>query len=109
MHSKYKCIYDMVAKIPMGRVTTYGQIARMCGQCTARMVGYALAALPDGTDLAWHRVVNAGGSISKRRSGFGDLLQRELLIEEGIPLDQDDRIDLTEYGWDGSSLESSEN
>ena len=63
--SSHRKIYAAVARIPRGRVATYGQIARLCGLSgQARLVGYALSALPEKSRLAWYRVVNAEGRIS---------------------------------------------
>ena len=53
-------VYTVVRRIPAGRVTSYGHVAALCGKpCAARTVGWALHGLPDGSDVPWHRVVNA--------------------------------------------------
>lgn len=96
--SLYSRIYCLVRQIPPGRVTTYGRIARQAG-CTARTVGFAMAALPDGHDVPWQRVINGTGGISPRRNGDGDLVQRLLLESEGIAFDARGRIDLDRYVW----------
>ncbi len=97
----YETIYDVVRSIPAGKVATYGQIARIVGKCSARMVGYAMAALSDGRfpDVPWQRVINARGQISMH--GIGNYEQRMLLEEEGIQFDANDRIDFSLYGWLG--------
>lgn len=95
----YERIYAAVRQIPVGRVATYGQIARLVGGCSAQMVGFALAALPNGSDVPWQRVINAKGKISRRGIGFGSLIQRTLLEEEGIIFMRDESIDLNTYGW----------
>lgn len=95
----YERIYAAVRQIPVGRVATYGQIARLVGGCSAQMVGFALAALPNGSDVPWQRVINAKGKISPRGIGFGSLIQRTLLEEEGIIFMRDESIDLNTYGW----------
>ena len=95
----YERIYATVRQIPSGRVATYGQIARLVGGCSAQMVGFALAALPDGSDVPWQRVINAKGKISPRGIGFGSMIQRTLLEEEGVLFSRDETIDLTTYGW----------
>jgi len=95
----YERIYAAVRQIPVGRVATYGQIARLVGGCSAQMVGFALAALPNGSDVPWQRVINAKGKISPRGIGFGSLIQRTLLEEEGIIFMRDETIDLNTYGW----------
>ena len=96
----YSQIYDMVIKIPPGKVASYGQIAQMVGGCSARMVGYAMAALKSGNelDVPWQRVINARGQISQK--GMGHYEQRLLLEEEGVEFDEKDRIDWDRFGWD---------
>ena len=97
----YERIYAMVRRIPPGKVTTYGRIAELVGGCTARMVGYAMAALKRGTapDVPWQRVVNAKGKISIHGDGIGNAMQRSILESEGIQFDDHDRIDFEMYGW----------
>ena len=99
----YTRIYDMVNRIPPGKVTTYGRIAQLVGGCTARMVGYAMAALKRGTapDVPWQRVINAKGKISVHGDGFGNAMQRTLLEDEGVIFDADDRVDFAQFGWPG--------
>jgi methylated-DNA-protein-cysteine methyltransferase-like protein len=63
------------------------------------MVGYALAALPEGSDVPWQRVINHQGKISPHGAGFGSAMQRSLLEEEGIRFDLQGRIDFEKYGW----------
>lgn len=95
----YARIYAVVRLIPAGQVATYGQIAEIVGSCTARMVGYAMAACPD--DVPWQRVVNAQGKVSPRADHWGSEMQRLRLIEEGIEFDADFRIDMTRVRWPG--------
>ena len=105
--STYECIYRIVARIPAGRVSTYGGIARMAGGCTARMVGYALHRLPEGRDeVPWHRVVNAAGRISPRSDGDGAWIQRRLLEMEGVTFDRAGRIDPGRFGWPTDGTEA---
>jgi methylated-DNA-protein-cysteine methyltransferase related protein len=92
-------IYAVVKRIPKGKVATYGQIARMVGRCTARMVGYAMAAVPVGSRVPWQRVINAQGMISARSHSDGDVRQRGLLEKEGVKFDARGKIDLIEFGW----------
>lgn len=95
----YDRIYAAVRQIPVGRVATYGQIARLVGGCSAQMIGFALAALPNGSDVPWQRVVNRQGKISPHGVGFGSMIQRTLLEDEGIVFTLDGEIDLKIYGW----------
>jgi len=101
----YERIYTLVRQIPPGRVTNYGHIAAMVGGCTARMVGYAMAALPFETDVPWQRVINRKGKISPRSSGLGSARQRQLLEAEGIIFDRQGRVDFHEVGWLGPDWE----
>lgn len=94
----YERIYAVVRQIPPGRVASYGQIARIVGGCSAQMVGFAMAALSPETDVPWQRVINRQGKISPR-PGFGGLIQRELLEEEGVVFDAEGRVDFDVYGW----------
>ncbi len=97
----YDRYYDVVRRIPAGRVTTYGTVAALAGRPRhARQVGYAMAALPDEAGVPWHRVVNARGEISRRSGGgAGGRIQRALLEGEGVVFDARDRIDLERFGW----------
>lgn len=97
----YPKIYKIVAKIPFGKVATYGQIARLAGVGkNARIVGYALSALPQHIDIPWHRVINRLGEISYSPSRNNhDNLQKQLLISEGIEFDSMDRINLENFLW----------
>lgn len=99
--------FAIVRRIPAGRLMTYGQIAEMIPcpanvdptafrRIRARWVGYALASCPD--DLPWHRVVNRRGRPSRRASG-SHRPQRELLLQEGTPLDEQGRFDLKRARW----------
>jgi methylated-DNA-protein-cysteine methyltransferase-like protein len=99
--SFYAEVYDLVRRIPPGRVTTYGAVARMLANArAARAVGYALRALPPGTDVPWQRVINAQGQISLKSRHPGETTrQRELLEQEGISFGADDRVDLDRYRW----------
>ena len=98
----YVHIYDLVRQIPFGKVATYGQIARLEGSCTARMVGYALAALPGDNDVPWQRVINSRGRISVHGDGFGNALQLQLLLAEGVQFDEQGSVDFERFGWLGS-------
>lgn len=98
----YSRIYDVVRLIPPGRVASYGQIAAIVKGCTPRMVGYAMSAMPFWEDAPWQRVINSRGEVSPRCHGEGDVTQRQLLEAEGVVFDARGRIDLDQYGWDGT-------
>lgn len=95
----YTDIYDIVRRIPPGMVATYGQIACIVDRPNgARQVGWALAALRShfvDEPVPWQRVVAANGEA---RVGVE---QRALLQGEGIEFDENGRIDLGLFGWDG--------
>ena len=97
--SVYERVHVLVRKIPRGKVTSYGRIARELEGCTARMVGYALAALPWEADVPWQRVINHQGKVSPRNSGHGSWVQRELLEAEGVVFDAQGRVDFHKFGW----------
>ncbi len=100
-YSIYQKIYDVVGQIPPGKVATYGQVAKIVGRCTARVVGYAMAALPWGGDVPWQRVINTKGEISPRAHGDGRFRQRKLLEAEGIRFDSQGRVDFKSVRWNG--------
>ncbi len=96
----YRRIYAVVRRIPRGRVVTYGQVAALAGlPGHARQVGYALHALPRGTRLPWHRVINAKGEVSRRRRPGDELSQRLLLEREGVRFDARGRVALARLRW----------
>ena len=96
--SLYPRIYALVCQVPKGYVTTYGAISRQAG-CTARTVGFAMAALPPGHNVPWQRVINSLGRVSPRTDGDGHRIQQLLLEKEGVLFDDRQRIDLDEHGW----------
>jgi methylated-DNA-protein-cysteine methyltransferase-like protein len=90
-------VYRLVKKIPRGRVTTYGEIARFLRlRGGARAAGYAMAACPSGEGIPWHRVVGTGGRLLIADSHAS--LQRRLLETEGIEI-SGRRIDMKSYSW----------
>jgi len=97
---RFERIYAVVRRIPRRRVASYGQVAALAGlPGRARLVGYALAALPEGTDVPWQRVVNGRGEVSPRAEPGRDHYQRHCLAEEGVAFDAAGRIDLGRFGW----------
>lgn len=88
-------VLTVVARIPEGRVTTYGRIAKMTEGASARSVGAMLRTLPTGHGLPWQRVVCAGGVLADHG---GAKRQRHLLEEEGVVFDKRGRVK-EEYLW----------
>ena len=94
-------VYQVVKMIPFGQVATYGQIAQIVShKGAARTVGWALNALPEDTQVPWHRVINARGEISQRDRASDEVDQRELLEREGVQF-REGRTDLSVYQWEG--------
>lgn len=102
-------VWDLVRKIPAGKVATYGQIAgylplprglsvKDYQAFGARWVGGAMAACPP--DVPWQRVINSQGKISPRR-GSGELDQKVLLEAEGVIFNDKGKIDLKRFQWEG--------
>ncbi len=103
-------VWEIVKRIPTGKVATYGQIAKMIPPpggmhikdylaFGARWVGGAMAACPQG--IPWWRVINAKGEISLRG---GAEEQRQRLEAEGVTFNERGRVDLTKYGWEPGPL-----
>jgi methylated-DNA-protein-cysteine methyltransferase related protein len=97
MSAAWSKLYELVKRVPKGRVVTYGQLARVARlPGGARAAGHAMAACPRGQNIPWHRVVAAGGRIAVREP-FGSL-QRRLLEAEGARL-VGGRVALSEHLW----------
>ena len=99
----FERIHAVVRQVPPGRVATYGQIAGIVG-CTARVVGYAMAATPGRGGIPWQRVINSRGEISVR-PGDGASRQRALLDREGVRFSPAGRVDLGDFRWSGPGWE----
>jgi methylated-DNA-protein-cysteine methyltransferase related protein len=92
-------VYKVVAKIPYGKVTTYGDIAEACGiRSAARTVGWALNGAKE-SGLPCHRVVNRFGALTGRLH-FGDHdIMEDLLRSEGVEFDRDGFVLMDKYIW----------
>ena len=98
--SGWQRIYAIVRRVPRGKVATYGQVAVVAGlKGHARQVGYALNALPHGSSVPWHRVINAQGKVSPRADPSFVTIQQKLLESEGIEIGVGDRISLKRFLW----------
>jgi methylated-DNA-protein-cysteine methyltransferase related protein len=97
-------VYRLVKKVPRGRVTTYGELARALRlPGGARAVGYAMAACPSGRGIPWHRIVAAGGRLSIPEPHGS--LQRRLLETEGVVI-EGAKIDIERHGWSPARRQS---
>ncbi len=93
-------VYSVVAKIPKGKVATYGQVAKMCGRSKGgRLVGWALHANPRPGEIPCHRVVDRHGNLSQAFAFGGIEQQKRLLEQEGIIADESGKIDLNRHQW----------
>jgi methylated-DNA-protein-cysteine methyltransferase-like protein len=95
----WAAVYQVVAAVPQGKVTTYGRVAEMLGgRISARAVGWALHVCPEG--VPWHRVVNAqGGCSTDRLHDLPPGLQRSLLEAEGVGFRKRGTVDLSRFLW----------
>ncbi|MFC2136185.1 MGMT family protein [Bacteroidota bacterium] len=92
-------VYEVVAQIPYGKVTTYGAIAEVCGvKSAARTVGWAMNGAKD-SNLPCHRVVNRNGALTGKFHFGSESLMQELLMSEGIEFDDDDCVKMEKYMW----------
>ena len=93
-------VLAVVARIPKGRVASYGQVAAMAGfPQRPRQVGMVLSGLPEGTTLPWHRVVNTRGYVPSRGRWWGAFEQIGRLRDEGIEVDDLGNLDLGRFLW----------
>lgn len=109
----YEQVYQVVQRIPAGKVTSYGRIAQMIGRPrAARVVGYALGALRDADSQApytsqtvpWQRVVNSQGKITIHNREASANVQARLLRAEGVVVSDKLLVDLDLFLWEGLHL-----
>jgi len=100
MSSTFSRIYEVVRQIPVGRVATYGQIARLAGmpRC-ARIVGYAMASCSDPS-VPCHRVVDRFGGTKAAFDTYAPGTQQALLEAEGILFRPNGSADLSRCLWE---------
>lgn len=97
MPNFFERVYDVVKKIPAGKVMTYGQVAELIGTKDARKVGFALHANKN-SEVPCHRVVNKEGGLAKNFAFSGMEEQQRRLEFEGIEFIKDGYVDLSKYG-----------
>lgn len=95
-------VYDVAKQVPMGRVTSYGAIAKYLGAAkSARMVGYAMNG-SHGKDVPAHRVVNRKGLLTGKHHFEGTNLMQQLLENEGVEVIENQVQNFEKVFWDPS-------
>lgn len=98
----FKTVYEILNKIPQGKVATYGQIAGLTGfPKKSREVGWALHANKEPVKIPCHRVVDRNGNLAKGFAFGGVEAQKKLLEKEGVKVSEDFKVDLKQYLWKG--------
>ena len=91
-------VFEIVRRIPSGRVMTYGQLAEILGEgYTPRTVGFVMHAADD--TVPWQRVINSQGACSTGRVILPVDLQQRMLESEGVVFNEKGRCDLSRYRW----------
>lgn len=97
-YASFPAIYELVCEIPEGQVASYGMVASLLPGVTPRIVGFAMAATPEGEGIPWQRVINSAGQISERE---GASRQRMRLRQEGVTLNSSGKVDWKLHRWQG--------
>lgn len=93
-------VYEVARKIPFGRVTSYGAIAKYLGAArSARMVGWAMNS-SSAKDVPAHRVVNRVGVLTGKHHFGGTNLMQQLLENEGVQVQDNQIVDFQKHFWD---------
>lgn len=97
----YHKVYEVARKIPYGRVTSYGAIAKAIGAAkSSRMVGYAMNGAAAMQDVPAHRVVNRNGLLTGKHHFPGTHLMQQLLESEGVEVEDDKVQNFKTIFWD---------
>ena len=101
-------VYDLVKRIPRGKVMTYGQIAEILGEgYTARTVGHVMHGA-DAEGAPWQRVINSQGKCSTGRITMPVNLQQQILEQEGITFNEKGKCNMREVQWFPDGFEPKE-
>lgn len=96
----FQRVYGVVRRIPYGRVTTYGAIARAVGSPqSSRTVGYAMNASHSLPDVPAHRVVNRSGVLTGKHHFAGSNTMQRLLEQEGVEVREDRVVEFDQLLW----------
>lgn len=102
--TSFEKIYEIVQQIPEGKVSTYGQVAKLSGNPRwSRVVGFALHANPAFGEIPCHRVVNREGRTAPAFAFGGSDVQRAMLEAEGVTFLADGTVDMKKHLWMGES------
>lgn len=91
--NSFQRIYEVVKKIPQGKVMTYGEVAHLANVATPRVVGFALHVNRDPKNIPCHRVVFSDGSLAKGYVFGGEDEQKRKLEEEGVVFTKNGKVD----------------
>jgi len=91
-------VYQLVSRIPSGRVATYGRIAKLSGIKSPRLVGRILHLNPDPQHIPCHRVVNYRGKLADNFAFGGEIEQGNRLESEGVEV-RNGKVDLKRHWW----------
>lgn len=92
----YEKVYELCSRIPKGRVSTYGELARKLNTKAYRLVGHALKNNPYVPDVPCHRVVNSKGNLHgfKGSCSNKELDEKARLLEkEGVRIKNNKVVD----------------
>ncbi len=96
----FEQVYVVVRTIPIGKVSTYGDIAKALGTRDARRVGHALHGNPSGDTTPSHRVVTKDGKLSESYAFGGSREQYQKLLEEGVTFLDNTHVDMTQCHYE---------
>jgi methylated-DNA-protein-cysteine methyltransferase-like protein len=101
----FERVYAVARKIPYGKITSYGAIAKVLGSArSARMVGWAMNASHNLEDVPAHRVVNRKGLLTGKHHFDGTNLMQQLLESEGIKVVDNQIVDFDKHFWEPKLL-----
>ncbi len=97
----FEKVYEIVDTIPIGKVATYGQIARLLGRPrSAKIVGWALHVNPNPISTPCHRVVNRNGELAGSFAFGGSSVQHDLLVAEGVTFIDEKTVNMQLHHWE---------
>ena len=96
----FERVYIVARKIPYGKVTSYGAIAKYLGSAkSARMVGWAMNKTHNDETVPAHRVVNSKGLLSGKHHFDGTNLMQQLLESEGVIIENNKIMNFDKVFW----------